>query len=256
MSRLLRTLQGIMGLHRRLIVDRVRYAEVTGEPLHRAISRKGSGFKEYMVTFADGSRMRIKATARREYADLSGPRALDLVRRISEAVLPGTRALVLRGGTGWIAQWLAGRVGPSGAVVSLEPDDEAARFAARRYRLPNVAFERGGLEALGGETEGGFRAVLAIEALDLAADEISVLAELWRLVEPGGWMLVACAADAPDEAEGGNGRVCSPERLRGLLEELARRPDGDPDKAAAPVSMLSCDGGAWTAGVIRRPSED
>lgn len=233
---------------RRTVVDGVRYTESGAESLDRALSRRGRGFKEYRVAFPDGSRMRIRATPRREYADLSGPRLLDALRPADQALRPGMRALVLRGGTGYVAEWLARLVGPSGAVVSVEPDEEAARFAQRRYRLPNVAYEEGWLEALRGEADGAFDAVIAVEAAWVGDDPVAIVREGWRLVAEEGWLLVGgpvgeAAEDGPLPMSPGSLHALVAAALQGALP--AEYPEIPPPPADAPAP-------AWVVAAVRR----
>lgn len=187
-----RLLRAIFGVRERLVIGGVRYREITQEPLRRALSKRGSGYKDYAARFPAGRRMRIRVSPARSYEDLSGPVLLGEYRRYEELVRPGSRALVMRSGTGYAAAWLAERVGPSGAVVAIDDDGESVRYARWRYPLPNVAFEQsapGRIEGeLAGETDGGFDAVLAIHALHARDDAPALLRELWRVTAPGGWL--------------------------------------------------------------------
>lgn len=180
----------LLGLRDIVIVEGVRYVERTHEPLRRAISKKGRGFKDYEVTFRSGERMRVRFTSERVYADLVGGSALALYRPADAHIRPGMRLLVLGAGTGCGPAWLAGRVGPSGAIVALEEDGESSHYAPRRYPLPNVAFERGAIDALGGELDGSFDGVVAIGLLADHGARNARLRELWRVLKPGGWMMV------------------------------------------------------------------
>lgn len=180
----------LLGLRDSTTIDGVRYVERTHEPLRRAISKKGRGYKDYEVTFRSGERMRIRFTPERIYADLVGPSALAPYRPADGLIRPGGRLLVLDAGTGFGAAWFAQRVGPAGAIVALEEDGESAHFAGRRYTLSNVASERGSTESLGGELDGSFDGVAALSVLTDHAKRGPRLHELWRVLKPGGWMLV------------------------------------------------------------------
>lgn len=180
----------LLGLRDSTTVDGIRYVERTHEPLRRAISKKGRGFKDYEVTFRSGERMRIRFTPKRVYADLVGPSALAPYRPADGLIRPGGRLLVLDAGTGFGAAWLSQRVGPAGAIVALEEDGESAHFAGRRYSLSNVASERGSTESLGGELDGSFDGVTALSVLADHGKRGPRLLELWRVLKPGGWMLV------------------------------------------------------------------
>src|SRR5690606_24336126 len=116
-----------LGIRRALWVGQTRYKELGAEPLAHALSRRGSGAKEYRVRFADGRRMIIAATRHRHYADLVGPLGLEVYQALSAALRPGMRIVALETGTGYIGEWLSAVVGPSGAVVALDGDAESVR---------------------------------------------------------------------------------------------------------------------------------
>ena len=217
-------------------VEGVRYRELTSDSMRRALSRKGAGFKEYEVLFPDGSFMQIRASADRLFADLAGVDRFAVYSRSEQLLLPGMRVLILGGGTGYAGNWAAARVAPSGAVVSLESDPQSVEYARRRYRTPNVSFESGGIAELSGEIDGAFNAAILVLP-DPRPDPVAVVAECWRLIAPGGWLLAAAPAGAHGDF---------------LLDIAADtcRSDG-----RATVSLLDRSSD-WTSAVYRRPAED
>ena len=234
-----------LGIRRGFWVGQTRYKELGAEPLEHALSRRGSGAKEYRVRFADGRRMVIAATHERVYADLVGARNLASYQAAASAVRPGDRVVVLRAGTGYFGAWLSDLVGPSGAVVALEPDAESVRYARARYRLSNVSFETGGVESLAGETAGAFNAALAIRALLADQDAAATLAELWRVLRPGGILIVG--VEPPSSEPGGVLRLDT-SALRDLVTgALAERPPARIDLGA---------GGGIQFAVAVAPSEE
>ncbi len=244
----------VLGLRQSFTVGGVRYREVTTEPLRSALSRKGSGAKEYDATFGDGATMRIRCTAERVYPDVGAPPtgwfrwAARACERAGPLVRPGSRVLVIPGGTGAIGAWLGGRAGPSGAVVALDPDAESIRYAQKRYGAPNVAFECAGISALAGETDGSFGAVLALGATALSPTEAGVPRSLWRLVGPGGWMLIG----APRPANASPDAFPNPETMVGEVRGL-EDPAHDPDKAELLVGVISRAEDEWVGVVVARP---
>jgi len=206
-------LRHLLGLRQTFRIGGVRYRELTADSLRHALSRAGRGHKEYEAVFPGGATMRLHCTRDRVYADLAGPRLLDVYRKSEPLLRPGMRVLIPQGGTGYAGAWAAMRVAPSGAVVSLDADAESVEYAQRRYRLPNASFELGGIEALAGETDGAFDAVIAVEAIAPVDDEGAVAKEFWRLVRPGGWLVAAGlrpaaqAVGALGPALGGTGSV-------------------------------------------------
>ncbi len=227
-------LRRMLGLRRTVRVAGARYTERTAEPLHRALSRQGAGVKEYDAEFAGGPRMRIRATRARVYADLVRPPRLEAFEAAEAVVRPGMRVLVIEGGTGWAAERQSRLVGPSGAVVSLDRDEESAHFAQRRYRLHNTAFETGHVDSLKGETEGAFDTAIAIEAF-AGGDELRLLlGELWRVVRGGGTLVVGARNGI--EEDGTPARPSSSDLSQGLQDVIG-------DKAE--IRDLGAPGGRW-----------
>ncbi len=241
----------LVGLRRSVSVAGVRYREVGTEPLRHALSRHGSGHKDYDATFPDGTTMRIRVTPRRAFADLGGPDRLGPVFGRAEAIVrPGMRVLALQSGTGRVGAWLSERVGPSGAVVALDEDEQSVRFAQRRYARGNVAYEVGGPESLAGETDGAFDAVLA--AMAAAPRDAGELSELWRVVGEGGWLFVA------HPAAGESTLAATLSALRAAWdEETGVAPAGSGDAGAGRihpgVCVLSGKGEAWVAAAVGKP---
>jgi SAM-dependent methyltransferase len=233
-------LRHLFGLKHTFTVDDVRYRERSSEPLRHALSKRGPGRKDYDVRFPSGQAMRISATAQREYADLVSPGLMPLYERAGEALTPGLRVLVLSGGTGYAGHWVAQRVGPSGAVVSLEEDEESVAYARRRYPVSNVAFETGDHRSLSGEVDGAFDAVLAIGTPPAGRRER--LAEAWRLVGPHGWLYTAAAS-----ARGGPPEPAELDAWRELLATVCTGPESPAIHAEAAAE--------WLVGIVRRPDE-
>jgi SAM-dependent methyltransferase len=188
-------LRSLVGLRKAFSVAGVRYREVTAERLRHALSRQGPGSKEYKVSFPGGRSMVITCTPARGFADITGPRLLTPLQRIEPVLRPGMRVLIVEGGTGYIAEWAAARVAPSGAVVSLDRDRQSVLYAQRRYRVANTAFEHAGIDALAGETDHAFGGVIAVEAMREGDEPVPFLRELWRVVAPGGWLAVGCPVE-------------------------------------------------------------
>lgn len=210
-------LRHAVGLRQTFQVEGVRYRELSTQRLRHALSRQGPGFKDYEVAFASGDTLRIRATPTRHFADLTGPRLLPIFRVAESALRPGMRALIMDSGSGYTAAWVADRVAPSGAVVAVEQDRQSVDYAQRRYASPIVSFECGGLDSLAGETDAAFNAVFAVDSIRDAADPQPLLKELWRVVAPGGWLLVAIPKQGPAPAP--------------------RNPtEGDPPAAASPLT--------------------
>ena len=196
---------------RRIVVDGVVYRERSITSLRRCLAVTGSGVKEYDVRFpvmGDAmasaqypmrEEMRIRYTRRRMFGDLGHEPRVGFVEQVSELIKPGARVLELGCGTGSGSAILAGLVGPSGAVVSMNRDGESIRFARQRHRCDHLAFELGWLETLEGELDGGFDVVLAVDLFRDAGDAPSksrAIGGVWRLVNEGGFLMVVCSDES------------------------------------------------------------
>lgn len=220
-------------------IDGVYFKELSVIPLARALSSRGPGHKEYRVTFRDRSKQVIRATPDRHYADLSGPVRLARYRAAHGRLRPGMRILDAQCGTGYTSAWLAEQVGTYGAVVALDLDEESVEFAQRRYRLPNIAFEVREQSSLDGETDESFDGIVWLA--ETWREDGELLSELWRVLKPGGWLLVGPAPESFAEAdlaaltrgaEQENARAATRERPGRRQQGAARaviagRPEGD-----------------------------
>ncbi|MCK6477652.1 MAG: methyltransferase domain-containing protein, partial [Phycisphaerales bacterium] len=193
-ARVMEQLRAALGLQRTSTVAGVRYTETSSESLRRALSRRGSGTKEYLADFPTGQRLTLRCTPSRVYADLMEPRLLPCYEILLPYLRPGMRALDFGCSTGYGSAWLLDAVGPSGAVVAVDRDREGVEYAALRYASPNAAFEVGWTEALAGETDGAFDLVVSVDAFRESDDFNATIRELWRVLKPGGWMLIVTPA--------------------------------------------------------------
>jgi 2-polyprenyl-3-methyl-5-hydroxy-6-metoxy-1,4-benzoquinol methylase len=240
LSRWIQQVRRGLGLLGSVHAGDVSYREFTPEPLGRALSRKGRGYKDFRVVFPDGGKMLIRATPRRVFADLAATPLLDRYQRIEGLLAPGMRVLEMGCSTGFGAVWLAERLGRSGAVVALDDDDQAISFAQRRYRLPNVSFETYRADSLAGETDGAFNAVVAPRGLSGGASDAAVLAELWRVVAPGGWLFMGAgpgpqsSLDAAQIKDTEQAKLLDRAELERVLREICG-PDPMPEREHRPA---------------------
>ncbi|MDJ0896785.1 MAG: class I SAM-dependent methyltransferase [Alphaproteobacteria bacterium] len=115
-------------------------------------------------------------------------------RRTVSRLALGDGAMVLDVGCGTGASALpaAERIGPSGRVIGVDLAEELLRIARTKAvvrGLDNVEFHPGDMEQLG-YPDGHFDAVVCVFALFFATDMERQLAELWRMVRPGGQLAV------------------------------------------------------------------
>jgi len=148
--------------------------------------------------------------------------APDLVE--AARVRPGGRALDVACGTGAVTRILSERVGPAGAVVALHINP--GMLAAARVAAParNIEWREGSAVSLP-IPDGTFDHVLCQQGLQFFPDKPAALAEMRRVLKPGGRLALACWR--------------SVEHMPGYLaleQALARRIG--PEKAALPPFAL------------------
>lgn len=103
---------------------------------------------------------------------------------------PGERVLDVGCGPGFYVAELAERVGGAGAVVGVDISPAMLAVAARRCEgLANVALHEGPATALPVE-DSSFDAALSVQALEFVEDVDAALAELHRVLRPGGRLVV------------------------------------------------------------------
>lgn len=121
----------------------------------------------------------------------------------------GDRVLDVGTGPGLLARRAARRVGPSGHVTGIDPSPDAVE-AASRHRGENLAFEVAAAQRLPFAPQ-TFDVVVSMLALHhVGGDELGrALREMYRVLVPGGRLVVADFLDGDDEgrrAHAGRGR--------------------------------------------------
>lgn len=119
--------------------------------------------------------------------------------------LQGAACLELGAGDGSVALWLADRVGPTGRVVA---SDVKPMTDPGHPRLGVVAFDLASGEPLAEAFGTGYHLIHARLTLSHVPGREALLAELARLLTPGGWLLIEDWApyrtdpviSAPDQA--------------------------------------------------------
>ena len=122
----------------------------------------------------------------------------DAVRR-RRAVLaalrpsPGERVLDIGTGPGFVARELADAVGPRGHVLAVDTSEPMLALARRRCAdVPQVGLQAADATALPAE-DASFDAAVSVQVYEYIADVDVALAELHRVLRPGGRAAVVCS---------------------------------------------------------------
>jgi SAM-dependent methyltransferase len=127
-----------------------------------------------------------------DYADARGAQCADRMLELAQ-VGSGDRVLELACGPGGLGLAAAERVGPGGEVVLTDVAEEMTAIAAARgaeLGLGNVAFRRRDLERIE-EPDASYDVVLCREGLMFALEPDRAVAEIRRVLRPGGRVAVA-----------------------------------------------------------------
>ena len=159
----------------------------------------------------DATRARWKREVEREFAEARAvaawrawnPTWVEWTRPLTEALLgaarlePGLRVLDVGSGTGEPALTLAGRVGPAGTVVATDPAPDLLATAAEqaaRAGLTNLTCRAADVAALPFPDASFDRVTCRLGAMYFL-DPVAGLAEMRRVLRPGGWAAVLVWGD-------------------------------------------------------------
>lgn len=108
-------------------------------------------------------------------------------------VTSGQRVLDVGCGTGHFASLLADTVGPTGLVVGVDASPEMIDYASRkRGRAGTCVFQLGAAESLSFPSDNFDVVVSSLFIHHLPADlQLTALREMWRVLRPGGTLLIA-----------------------------------------------------------------
>jgi SAM-dependent methyltransferase len=133
-----------------------------------------------LTSFAHDSRHLAEIYERVSDLQFEGGRRL--VERLE--LEEGARVLDIGCGTGRLARWIGERLGEKGSVVGIDPLEE--RIGIARSHGGAARFEVGRAEALGAFEDASFDAVCMSSVLHWVSDKAKALAEIRRVLRPGG----------------------------------------------------------------------
>jgi SAM-dependent methyltransferase len=148
------------------------------------------------------------------------------------ALAPGQDVLDVACGTGVLAREAARRVRPGGRVTGLDRND--GMLAVARREAPEIEWRQGLAEVLP-FADGRFDAVISQFGLMFFDDRTLAVAEMWRVLKPGGHLAVA-VWDALERTPGYAAMTALLQRLFGeRIADALRAPYalGDPTELAA-----------------------
>jgi SAM-dependent methyltransferase len=139
------------------------------------------------MPFDEATSRQIEATYRTP--DIAGQRRMVLA---ALGLRPGEDVLDIGSGPGFLAIEMAGEVGPEGSVTGIDPSPAMLALASARPRPAGsapVTFGPGEATALPGSGN-SFDAVISTQVYEYVEDMPAALAEAWRVLCPGGRLLV------------------------------------------------------------------
>ena len=152
--------------------------------------------------------------------------APDLVE--AAEVRPGGRALDVACGTGVVTRLLAERVGPAGTVVGLDINPGMLAVARTVAPLPNIEWLEGSAVSIA-LPDATFDHVLCEQGLQFFPDKPAALAEMRRVLKPGGRLALSC--------------WCAVEHMLGyfVLEQALAKRIGSEQAVLPPFSLGDAD---------------
>ena len=103
---------------------------------------------------------------------------------------PGDRILDVGSGPGFYVEALAQQVGPSGLVVGVDPSEAMLETSGRRLsEFGNVELTQGAATDVPADAE-SFDRALSVQVLEYVEDVPLALAELYRVLRPGGRLVL------------------------------------------------------------------
>src|SRR5215510_14893072 len=117
------------------------------------------------------------------------------------AVAPGEKVLDVGSGTGLLAEYVAGLVGPTGSVVGIDPLPLRIALAQQKGRS-NLSFKVGTAYDLREFPEASFDVVYLNAVLHWLPDKLGPLREIYRVLKKGGRLGISTGSkDHPNQLQ-------------------------------------------------------
>jgi arsenite methyltransferase len=194
-------------------------------------------------------------------------RTRDVIRRrrlVREAVAaaPGERILDIGCGLGFYLTELAAEVGPEGSVAGLDRSEPMLAYAEQKaVDVPNVSLAVGEATDLPFD-DASFDAAISVQVLEYVAELDTALAELHRVVRPGGrivlwdvdWTALAWHSEDParmrDALASWDAHLAHPALPRTLAPSLRRAGFGEVEVSGHAFTTSSLDPESYAALVM------
>lgn len=159
--------------------------------MNRGIPQSENAATQTPKAAADGERGQISARAAEVYEDFFVPALFaEWAPRVADAarIRAGHKVLDVACGTGVLARTLARRVGTLGSVTGF--DINPGMLAVAKRKAPDITWRQGRAEAVPFDND-SFDAVVSQFGLMFFVDRRAALAEMYRVLRPGGRLAVA-----------------------------------------------------------------
>lgn len=148
------------------------------------------------------------------------------------AVAPGESVLDVGCGTGRLSEYVAGLVGPRGAVHAVDPLEQRVQVARQRAKARrNLFVDVAGAEDLSRFPNAAFDVVFLNSVFHWIEDKARALREARRVLKPGGRIGISVASkEQPHQLEA----VLALTFARPELADVGQTPSGTPHKVSVP----------------------
>ncbi len=172
------------------------YAQVAADPDGEFHFHRGPAYAVNFLGYDADELQDLPAEATASFAGVGNPLAMG-------EVSPGQTVLDVGCGAGMDLLLAARRVGPSGKAIGVDMTRammDRARRAARAAGLENVELREGDAESLPAE-DGETDVVISNGVINLTTDKQKAFSEIFRVLKPGGQLLLADIVGKEELAE-------------------------------------------------------